>query len=539
MRRLFLPVGRRTFVKAGALGGAALALGACGGTAGIAAEEVENLIIGSGFGGSISAFRLAQAGHRSVVLERGRRWTVETPGDDVFSSMEIGRVDQRSAWLSRTQPLPGLISGPLTPYTGVLEKITGDGMNVICPAAVGGGSVVYSGMMVQPPRELFAEVFGDRLDYDEMTTTYYPRVREMMRPGLLPDELLMRPEWTATRTFIEQGQRLAETPEGAGITAERILCAFDFERAMCELDATSGCAPQLIRGSYIFGLNSGAKGTLDKAYLGMAEATGRTEVRPLHVVSRITRDGGRWMVEVDRIDTAGVVQESVRLSARRLFLCAGTMNSTGLLLRARAEDTIAGLPESLGEGLGNNGQHILARRGVGVDTGMYQAGPACAMIFDYGNRIAMENGPAPLGPINPADAGILIGTGQGIPSGRGTIAWLADEERVSLRWSADHDREALDAALNLIDRLNAANAGERATIPGLGESVTFHPLGGCVMGQATDGVGRLMGQENFYVIDGSLVPGSTPCSNPFWTISAIAERCIERIIAEDLGGAST
>jgi cholesterol oxidase len=55
------------------------------------------------------------------------------------------------------------------------------------------------------------------------------------------------------------------------------------------------------------------------------------------------------------------------------------------------------------------------------------------------------------------------------------------------------------------------------------------------MGHATDSFGRVMGQHNLYVIDGSLIPGSTPCSNPFWTISANAERCIERIIADDFG----
>lgn len=520
----------------GAAGAAGAALGVgCGPDGGRAAIEVENLIIGSGFGGSITAARLAGAGHSSVILERGRRWTVSAPGEDVFSDMEVGAVDNRSSWLSATQPLPGLTSRPFPRYTGVLEKIFGDGINVICAAGVGGGSLVYSGMMVQPPRELFNEVFGSRLDYDEMNSTYYPRVQEVMRPERLPDELLMREEWTATRTFLEHAERLAEQPFGAGITSERILCAFDFERAMCEL--TGECAPQLIRGSYIFGLNSGAKGTLDKAYLGMAEMSGLCEVHELSWVQRIVQDGARWRVEVDRIDTAGVVQESIHYSARRLFVCAGTMNSTGLLLRARAEDTIADLPEALGEGLGNNGQHILARRDVGVDTGMYQAGPACAMIFDYGNRIAMENGPAPLGEIN-RDAQILIGTGQGIPSGRGRVVWDEVMGRVSASWDASNDAGALDAAYSVIDRLNMATAGSRMEVPGLGESVTFHPLGGCVMGDVTDGAGRVRGQEGLYVIDGSLVPGSTPCSNPFWTISAIAERCIERILAEDFTEAS-
>src|SRR5689334_11890352 len=97
MRRLYLPINRRTFVRLSAYGGAAAALGVgCtpstvnpndGGMADRDAfengdayiprrtEEVQNLIIGSGFGGSISAYRLGEAGHNSVVLERGRRWS--------------------------------------------------------------------------------------------------------------------------------------------------------------------------------------------------------------------------------------------------------------------------------------------------------------------------------------------------------------------------------------------------------------------------------------------------------------------------------
>ena len=502
-----------------------MAVGCGGSSSSRRTESVETLIIGSGFGGSIAAYRLAQAGHRSVVLERGRRWTTvsdpTSPDYDVFSDMELGGVDQRSSWLSRNQPLPGLVSGPLRPYTGVLEKIFGDGINIVCPAAVGGGSVVYSGMMVKPPQDLFDEVFPDGVSFAEMDATYYPRVEAIMQPGRLPDDLLAMEPWTATRTFIQQAQ-------DAGYEAERLLCAFDFERARAE--ATGELPPQLIRGSYIFGLNSGAKRTLDKAYLGMAEDTGLCDVRPLHWVQRIAQHAEGYYVEVDIIDTTGAVLEQVAFTARRLFVCAGTANTNGLLSRAKSEMTLPELPDELGSGFGNNGQHIMARDMVGVDTGQFQAGPACAMIFDYENRIAMENGPAPLGAIANQT---LIGTGQGVPSGRGRIFWDETAGRVGVEWSAEHDAQAAEAARNILERINATVGGRITTIPGLNESVTFHPLGGCVMGETTDLFGRVRNHTGLYVLDGSLIPGSTPCSNPFWTISANAERCIERIVLED------
>ena len=62
---------------------------------------------------------------------------------------------------------------------------------------------------------------------------------------------------------------------------------------------------------------------------------------------------------------------------------------------------------------------------------------------------------------------------------------------------------------------------------------TYHPLGGATLGTACDMYGRVNGYSHLYVVDGSLVPGSTPASNPFWTISALAERCLDTIVAED------
>lgn len=551
MSRVYLPLSRRTFVKLGATTAAAAAVGCNpspspvdGGTPGTDApatsdagrdvgparmETVTNLIIGSGFGGSITAHRLALAGHSSVILERGRRWTVTTQPDgtgwaDVFSSMAPGEVDERSSWLSRNQPLPGLIGSGLPLYTGVLERIFGEGIDIVCPAGVGGGSLVYSGMMVQPPRDLWTEVMPAGLSYDDFDTNWYPLVRSTIVPAAsgLPDDILALPQWTATRTFIQHA-------EAAGYDVQRILCGFDWEMARAE--ARGDIPPQLIHGSYIFGLNSGAKATLDKSYLGMAESSGMCDVRPLHWVQRIGRNGdGTYRVEVDRIDEHGVVEEAIVFTAQRLFLCAGTPNTNGLLLQAAAEGTITGLPSTLGQGFGNNGQHILSRGRVGVDTGTRQAGPACAMIFDFPNRIAMENGPAPIG------GETLISTGQGIPSGRGRLVWDATAGKVTTEWTADLDMEARNAALAIIDRLNTVNGGERTTLPGLDVSITFHPLGGCVMGQTTDLFGRFPDLPGLYAIDGSLLPGCTPCSNPFWTVSANAERCIATILAEDFGG---
>jgi len=146
-----------------------------------------------------------------------------------------------------------------------------------------------------------------------------------------------------------------------------------------------------------------------------------------------------------------------------------------------------------------------------VDTGAYQAGPACLMLYSSDSTpIAIENGPAPLG----MEMQALIGTGQGIPSSRGRFAWDATEGKVLPHWDPSYDPEATMHTDDAIRHLNDVNGGEDATRDlGLDVSITFHPLGGCVMGETTDLYGRVNGQQNLYVIDGSLIPGVTPLVN--------------------------
>jgi cholesterol oxidase len=98
----------------------------------------------------------------------------------------------------------------------------------------------------------------------------------------------------------------------------------------------------------------------------------------------------------------------------------------------------------------------------------------------------------------------------------------------------------VDATRSLFDRINRANLTTyRFDLFGdnraFADDFCYHPLGGCVLGEATDGCGRVNGYPNLYVNDGSLIPGAIGV-NPFVTITALAERNIARIVAEDLGG---
>jgi len=109
---------------------------------------------------------------------------------------------------------------------------------------------------------------------------------------------------------------------------------------------------------------------------------------------------------------------------------------------------------------------------------------------------------------------------------------------LKLNWSAAQSSVSSGMAKKLFDRINSANStiyrydlfGSPSRV--FADDFTYHPLGGCVLGRATDNYGRVKGCPKLYVTDGSLIPGNIGV-NPFVTITALAERTMARVLAED------
>ncbi|MHC5822352.1 MAG: FAD-binding protein, partial [Nostoc sp.] len=318
---------RRQFIQATLAATASIAMPSIASAAYRGEECLEALIIGSGFGGAVAALRLGEAGIKTIVLERGQRWPISAAGN-TFSTYQ--NPDGRSTWLSPTTIIFNKV--PIDVYTGVLDVKVGDGIIAYRGAGVGGGSLVYNAVSYQPTKELFYQVFPRSIKYEELDKVYYPKVRSILKPSPIPDDILNTDYYLASRILLEQAGI-------AGLRARKLDVAVDWDIVRQEIAGQK--VPSAIAGQVYYGLNSGAKNSLDRNYLSMAEATKKVEIRPLHVVDTIEEyHAGRFRVTCNQINQRGVVLAKKSFICRYLFLAAGSIGTTELLLRAKHEGTL-------------------------------------------------------------------------------------------------------------------------------------------------------------------------------------------------------
>ena len=493
-------------------------------------DFVPAVVVGSGFGGAVAALRLGEAGVDTVLLERGRRWPIR-PDGNTFATLE--QPDGRANWL-RTHTAEGVLGlpqleKPIDRYVGVLEIVEGNGIFIGAGAGVGGGSLVFHAIVVQPRRELFERVFARQLDFDEFDDVYYPRVRRLVGSAPIPDNILATEYYRSTRVSLEQARR-------AGFATRPVELAMDWDIVRDEMAGRR--VPSAIAGQSFYGLNSGAKRSLDRNYLALAEATGHVEVLPLHQAVAIEREADRYVLTTVRLrDDGSADGPPCRLYCRHLFLAAGSIGTTSLLVRARETRALA-LNEHVGLHWAANGD-IPVTRGALPFTNAGTGGPAGHFILEdldnpYGPTSLVELVLPP--PIRDA----LVAAGAppsfanyaslGLPPAVGSFTYDADADRVTLNWPPPNDPRLANFLAAARQTQTVLDQRNGSVTLGINPFVSAHPLGGAVLGKACDLAGRVKNQPSLYVVDGALIEGSTGLANPSLTIAALAERCMERIL---------
>lgn len=276
--------------------------------------------------------------------------------------------DGRAAWFSDTVGVTSAVGIPVQRCPGILDRVKGRGLDAVYGAGVGGGSLAFGAFTAVPRRADFEHVFPAAVDYDELVRTYYPRAKRMLGASPLPADIMAHPRYVGTRSWRAAVRRYGKEPIAFDY-------AIDWDIVRAELDGRATAS--IITGELGFGVNSGAKNSVDRNYLPAAERTGHVTIKPMHEVFEIRPRSRRpgFVVTARVIDDQHRTVRIVRSEADFLFMAAGSFHTTRMLVEARATGTLPRLSTKIGAGFGANGDFLTARTALSDDSGRSRVDP--------------------------------------------------------------------------------------------------------------------------------------------------------------------
>lgn len=495
-------------------------------------EHVDHLVIGSGYGGSVAAHRLTQAGKRVLMLEMGQRWN--KPGADGKIFTTVTKPDWRSMWYRDKLAMPldrflglDVVNQKIGRGPGVLDRRSMGFMDVYLGRGVGGGSLANGTMAPRPPRSVIARELA-MVDLASFYNTYLPRAEHKLRVSSIRPGFYRDSKWFR---FSRTGQ---QTAEAVGYRTVDVPGTYDYR--YLELEAQGKVPRSALDGQITFG-NDHGKIDLTKTYIKYAEDTGRLEIRTAHEALHIqAQSDGTYLVTVNVRDFDWNILETKVIRTNHLYLGAGSIGSTELLMRSRALGGLQNLSDAVGQHWGPNGNTMFARANhAWHPTGMHQATiPVRGIdLWDSDTPCFTEITPMPTG-IETWCSMYLAVTDCGE---KAAFHYDLSQDRLTLDWNSAQSDQMVRIAKAAFDPVNRHHwtIYRKDLFEGgqsFSKNFSYHPLGGIVLGKATDDFGRLRGHPKIYITDGALVPGILG-ANPFLTITALAERLMDNILQQD------
>jgi cholesterol oxidase len=516
------------------------------------------LIIGSGFGGSVSALRLSEKGYKVAVIEAGRRFE-----DEDFAE---------SAW-----QLNRFFWAPLLGLRGILRMTPFKDVFIASGAGVGGGSIVYANTLYRAKQEFFENPQWAALgDWEQALDHPYTCAEKMLGVNTVPfespaDKLLQ--DYAASIGVADTFQR---TPVACffGEPGETVGDPY-FDGEGPDRTGCTRC------GACMVGCRVGAKNTLLKNYLWFAEKNGTivlpdrmvTDIRPLGA-----QDGSEGY-EVSLRSSGLLRGRKQALTARGVIVSAGALGTNHLLANCKHNGSLPNISDQLGQLVRTNSESVLAVslpdgtadiwNSVAISASIHTDKDTHIEVVTYGEkgdamqflftlltgegtrwtRIFSLLGNSLRHPLN------FLKTLWPFGWSRNTVVLLVMQSldnaisfRPKKRWFGNGvrlgtEQDAEKPNPTYIDAGNKAAEWIAQQTGGIAQSMileaaaniptTAHILGGAAIGrEAANGVvdrdHRVFGYENLLVCDGSAMPAN-PGVNPSLTICAMTERAMSKI----------
>ncbi|MEH6444787.1 MAG: GMC family oxidoreductase N-terminal domain-containing protein [Oceanospirillaceae bacterium] len=548
-------------------------------------DQYDVIVIGSGYGGSISASRLSRAGQSVCLLERGKEILPGDYPDTELEAFEELQIDS----------CHGKAGSP----TGLFNIHVNKEQSVVVGCGLGGTSLINANVSLEPDTSVFAQSCWPTQIKQDLSTHLkqgFDRAREMLKATPYPTgtDLAKTSAHQKSAQAMGEAEHFYRPPINVNFTA-------GVNHVGVEQPACNNC------GDCISGCNVGAKNTTLMNYLPDAYNHGASIFCEVSV-KYIQQVEGGWLVHYQPTNASDARElfsaPSLFVRAKLIILAAGTLGSTEIMLRSKQQGLA--LSAQLGNSFSGNGDVLgfgyncdQAINGIGFGSMPEQdfkpVGPCITSIIDLRykqhktERMVIEEGsmPSALGSLLPKILSIAANS-----VGIDTDAGLRDVFKEKMRELSSKFRGPYAGAVNntqtylIMSHDDAQGVMQleddklRITWPGLGiqpnfefantnllnatkalggefiknplwdkrldfSLVTVHPLGGCCIAQSAEqGVTNHKGQvfssstgdqvyPDLYICDGASIPTSLAV-NPLLTISALTERCCA-LIAQDRG----
>ena len=532
------------------------------------------VVIGSGYGASVSASRLARSGLKVAVLERGKEYPLGSMPD----TMAKATTEFQASGCGRAFGNP----------SGLFDFRVGEDIHILTGCGLGGTSLINANVCLKPdPRVFEDKVWPKALRTDGTLAEGFARARRMLKPNTYPGSPSLL-KLDALNTSAHALKTDLEYPP-LHISFEERANAANIIQPACTLcgDCCSGC-------------NVGAKTTTVVTYLADAAAYGAEIFTEMPVRTIGKNPDGTWRVHIKQQGDAGGLNSII--NADRVVLGAGTLGSTEILLRSKALGLQ--LSDQLGQRFSGNGDMItmgynndIPINGIGVGhpprVDMPPIGPAVAGLIDLRNTENLNDGIGLVEVSIPSSMAAMLAPALGAGGklfakdqdasfkdeldemGRAALSLVAgaykgavhntqtflaighddssgelvlEDDRIKIKYPGLKDHPTYQRIDEICASAVAATGGSYMRNPlsedALGGTpLSVHPLGGCAMSEdrssgvvnhkceAFDGAQDAdpkATHRGLYICDGSVLPRSIGI-HPLFTITAVVERAMLHI----------